>query len=228
MKATNKSMTPIIVRTGIFTFVVFFVSVSYGAMIFGFMFPKTMAGFCTSLGFDNAAAMHYQRVYHRNPTNQNLHRVIDRAIVARNHNMVIRYFERFYRDDNVDGRQAVIDQINVEGRAKAGNNIVLLRTWANEDSRLRTEYMYSLIQTNQVARARDIFIQWMNQAPDVTQPNFAILSFFGTGTASDAVIDAFAGYFVAFRTEFINASASDGLGGHFISFFEDFIDKWLE
>ena len=235
----KENMTNVAIRTGIFTFVIFFVTMSYGAMTFGLMFPKTMAGFCTSLGFHNGAAMHYQRVYHRNPTNQNLHRVLDRFIVAGNHNMVVKYFERFYRKGNESGRKATIAQINAEGRAAAGNNINLQRQWANEDSRLRTAYMYSLININQSNRAREIFIEWMqykSQNPiDFFQPNFAIEAFFATGTANNAVISAFADYFVAFENQFTCDSCCDFsgqvniircLGGHFIDFFYLFVEEW--
>ena len=132
--------------TALSTLGVMFLVFSYGIGLFGFLFPNAMIGLSLDLGLARPAAMFQERVYRRDPTAQNMYLALDRNIHARRHNRVIHFSDKFFAHEDM---QTVIDQINTfmwNEAIAAGLPPEMRALVSNQLSRLRSAYVYSLLE----------------------------------------------------------------------------------
>ena len=81
------------------TFVVLFGLLSYGIAVFGMISPATMFEFTYDMGLRRASAMYADKMYSRNPTEENRYRALDFAIEFGRHQRVVKLFVRQYNID---------------------------------------------------------------------------------------------------------------------------------
>jgi len=174
-----QTLTQVIVKTSAMTLFIAFVTFSYGIAAFGWAFPQTMGGFTDRLGAYNASGMFYARVYNRNSTPENLYRVVDRYIMAGNHENVVSFGGRFIDLEQADkatcGFCSVVNRVNAHWEQRAGSNVLNRINWANERSRIKSAYTHALIRTGRHAQSRERLEYWLVNTPDTREPNHAFI-----------------------------------------------------
>ena len=217
-----------IATTALSTFGSLFLLFSYGIGMFGFLFPGTMVGFCIDLGLPGAAAMFQERVYRRNPTAENMYMALDRNIHAKRHERVIYFSEKFFLHHDM---QQVIDQVNKFMLDSAPPHLYSDEERAfvaNQLSRLRSAYVYSLLAVGEYNRVVD-FLNYKALDVDLKQPCYAYFTLLGnnssniTQTQRTKIREDFIGYFNRFE-EAYKATVDTGLIPRtFIDFVSDYI-----
>ena len=181
----------VVFKTGVVTLFVFFTAFSYGAALFGFIAPRTMANFCDVLGADNAAAMYHERIYNSDKTNENLYVMVDRYIATRNKSKIIKHSPKLINE------KEFIQRINdsEETRARNKEEYLLL---CNEGNRVKYMYTDALLKTQKSARAKTEYMEWLQESVDIAAPLHTFYAFLLSGCVDQQLIDASRVYFEEF------------------------------
>ena len=195
MNALNK----IIFRTAVEGLVWTVIAFCYGLGIFAMAFPTLMANFYDNVGNKRLSAMYHERAFERNPTNENLYRVLDKVILHQDHTKVIKYSKKMFEleDRDLDAFNKIINDVNAQKRALAGNNELILG-FVNEDDRLRSAYIRSLVAKGQTDKANTVFERATD--PDNIRPAHPSYAIFALGpNATQQQKDRFIKYYNNFE-----------------------------
>ena len=188
----------VVFRTGVITLFIVFTVFSYGLSVFGFIAPRTMADFCTTLGSHNAAGMYYERIYNGSKTNSNLYAVVDRYISARNYQKIDKYGSKLVQPEYNEFLQGI--NASEELRADNKEEYLLL---CNEGNRVKFMYAYALLKQKKYTSASDIYLEdWLKDPIDLAQPLHTLYAFLATGRADQQIINATKEYYSTFVSEY--------------------------
>ena len=122
------------------TFLVIIVLIGAVGGMFIWLAPGMVAKSCESLGFDSLSLKMYERVYIKDKTVNNLHKVVDKAILFGNNETLIKYYPELESHADYTKFIAALDEANYDENVKVIVNLKL----SNEDNRLKTRYVAAL------------------------------------------------------------------------------------
>lgn len=124
-----------------------------------FVFTKSFADFCYSLGSKNFASNLYYKVYEKNDDIYYCYRALNIKIVLDKVNDVVKYYKEFESDNEYSDFMDYLNKKNEQVSASLIEKSVLL----NEDNYLKRNFIKALIDTNRVSEAFDYSIEYFSE-----------------------------------------------------------------
>ena len=160
-----KTMSKIVLRTAIYSFIGTVAVFCYGLGIFSMCFPRSMADFYDSVGNTRLSAMYYGRIYERNKTNENLYFALSKNILAHSDSATIKYGDKWFALDEIVQKNLTeqVDAYLINDALDEHEKDIL--TMYNTDFVLRRGYIVALINKGQTTKAKD----FLNSCPEEVQ-----------------------------------------------------------
>lgn len=137
-------MGKLIVKTALITFLIIVVLIGAVGGMFIWLAPESVATSCESLGFETLSMQMYEKAYKKDKTINNLHRVVDKAILFGSDKTLLKYYPILEAHKNYDRFIEALDNANYDENAKVIVNLKL----SNEDNRLKTRYVAALAESD--------------------------------------------------------------------------------
>jgi len=143
------NLNKIIIKVAIITVIILFFLFGITLSVFTFFYPAKLGEIANSVGLNNISVFYYNKAYEKTGDINDLYRLLNQSIIAKNNEKIITSFESLYADSSYE---SFISYIN-EYYLNTTDNIILKTHLVNEDDRLKNHYIKALFSLNQNDKA---------------------------------------------------------------------------
>jgi hypothetical protein len=143
--------------------------------LFTFVYPAKLAEWSHSLGFSGISIFCYEKAYEKSQDVNDLYRLLNATITAKDDEKIIENFEKLYEDNSQNYKQ-FIAYINNYYMTSTQDVLLQLQV-TNEDVRLKRHYVQALVRTSQNEKAFLFVVSDLQQEQFTNITNYNSLNF---------------------------------------------------
>ena len=143
------NLNKIIIKMAIITVIILFLLFGITLSVFTFFYPAKLGQITSSLGLNNISVFYYNRAYEKSGDINDLYRLLNQSVIAKNNEKIIESFESLYNEPTYENFILYINDYYLS----TTTNVMLKTHLVNEDARLKNHYIKALTSLNQNDKA---------------------------------------------------------------------------